>query len=101
LVISSRTKPGMAFWATVVVVMGLLYPVSFGPACWITSRCDHGAQFVTVFYRPFLRLWQLGPRGLGGLVPRYAIVLAKDGWDLKYSPDDDAFRWEYSIIGRD
>ncbi len=28
---SDRNKPGVAFWATVV---GLAYPLSFGPACW-------------------------------------------------------------------
>jgi len=30
----SRKKPGVAFWATVVLVVALAYPVSFGPACW-------------------------------------------------------------------
>jgi len=36
---SSQKKPGVAFWATVVVVVVLLaYPLSFGPACWLTSQ---------------------------------------------------------------
>ena len=36
---SDRKKPGVAFWATVVVVVMLVgYPVSFGPACWMTKR---------------------------------------------------------------
>src|SRR5262245_29364126 len=36
---TDRNKPGVAFWATVVVVVVLVaYPLSFGPACWITSR---------------------------------------------------------------
>ena len=30
-----RKKPGVAFWATVVVVLLLAYPVSFGPATWL------------------------------------------------------------------
>ncbi len=35
----SRKKPGVAFWATVAVVVALVtYPLSFGPACWITAR---------------------------------------------------------------
>src|SRR5579864_4222092 len=33
-----RKNPGLAFWATVVVVVVLLYPVSFGPACGLASR---------------------------------------------------------------
>jgi hypothetical protein len=32
---TSRKKPGVAFWATVVVVVALIgYPLSFGPVCW-------------------------------------------------------------------
>ena len=35
----SRKNPGVAFWATVVVVVVLVaYPLSFGPACWLASR---------------------------------------------------------------
>src|SRR5262245_35249764 len=31
----TRKKPGVAFWATVVVVVVLVaYPLRFGPACW-------------------------------------------------------------------
>src|SRR5262249_20222835 len=36
---ADRKKPGVAFWATVVVVVALLgYPLSFGPACWLTAQ---------------------------------------------------------------
>ncbi len=37
---TSGKKPGIAFWATVVLVLVLAYPLSFGPACWITSRAE-------------------------------------------------------------
>ena len=41
---SNCKKPGVAFWATVVAGAVLVaYPLSFGPACWITSRLDRGA----------------------------------------------------------
>jgi hypothetical protein len=34
-----REKPGVAFWATVVVVVVVVaYPLSFGPACWLADR---------------------------------------------------------------
>jgi hypothetical protein len=48
---TDRKKPGVAFWATVVVVL-LLYPLSFGPACWLASRTDTGknAVFKTVYW---------------------------------------------------
>ena len=31
---SDRKKPGLAFWATVVVVVLVAYPLSLGPMCW-------------------------------------------------------------------
>jgi hypothetical protein len=48
-----KKKPGVAFWATVVVVVVLLaYPVGLGPLCWITSRTSFGASAVSIIYRP-------------------------------------------------
>lgn len=36
---TSRKIPGVAFWATVVVLVALVaYPLSFGPVCWLTKR---------------------------------------------------------------
>jgi hypothetical protein len=36
---TSPKKPSVAFWATVVVVVVLAaYPLSFGPACWLTRQ---------------------------------------------------------------
>jgi hypothetical protein len=36
---TDRKKPGVAFWATVVLAALLVgYPLSFGPACWLTSQ---------------------------------------------------------------
>ncbi len=75
----SRKKPGVAFWATVVVVVGLVaYPLSFGPACWLVSKEtpeDVGRALWTA-YAPLVRcalfqrhpaakalLWWAGRRG--------------------------------------
>jgi hypothetical protein len=33
---TDRKKPGVAFWVTVVALVG--YPLSFGPACWWLSN---------------------------------------------------------------
>ena len=57
---TSRKKSGLAFWATVVVVVGLvLYPLSFGPACWITSRTDFGWRAVPTLYYPLCTFRQI------------------------------------------
>ena len=57
---SSRKKRGLTFRATVVAVVVLVaYPLSFGPACWITIRLDRGSSVIGVVYWPFLRAcWQ-------------------------------------------
>jgi hypothetical protein len=42
---SDRKKPGVAFWGTVVLVVALAYPLSFGPACWLTAQpAEDGAR---------------------------------------------------------
>jgi hypothetical protein len=48
---TDRKKLGVAFWATVVVVVVLIgYPLSFGPACWIASRSEK--KDIPTFYWP-------------------------------------------------
>jgi hypothetical protein len=40
-------KPGLVFWASVIVVVALIaYPLSFGPACWwFSSRLSETRAF--------------------------------------------------------
>ncbi len=45
-------KPGWAFWAMVVLILPLLYALSFGPACWIWSRTAVMYSVYDVAYRP-------------------------------------------------
>ena len=71
---SDRKKPGVAFWATVVVVVVLLaYPLSFGPACWGATRL--GPSFwdrVESVYRPILRAWYVLPPPAADAIGWYA-----------------------------
>ncbi len=54
---TDRRKPGVAFWATVVLVATLVvYPLSFGPASWISSRVTILVPAVEIAYLPILRL---------------------------------------------
>jgi len=51
----NHKKPGVAFWATVVVVVALVaYPLSFGPACWIVGNNETAISGILNVYYPIL-----------------------------------------------
>jgi hypothetical protein len=59
--VTDRKKPGVAFWATVAVVVVLIgYPLSFGP--WIMAQ-EHFRQldFFVPFYAPLHTAIASGP----------------------------------------
>ena len=77
---TSRKKPGVAFWATVVLVVVLVgYPLSVGPACWITSRIEseQGVRVVTAIYRPLVKH---SPLPIRHAITRYAELGSPTGW---------------------
>jgi len=91
----ARTKPGVAFWATVVAVVVLVYPISFGPACWWFARTDvfrhkDATQTIVVnvprFYWPVGWMARHGPKPIRRFICWYANpgrsrqVIAPTGW---------------------
>ncbi len=77
-----RKKPGVAFWTTVVVV-GLLvgYPLSFGPACWVSSYLDDSGDIVSLIYRPIVWFWAYGAGdSLGKIIGWYVGLGTKNGY---------------------
>lgn len=79
-----RRSRSFGFWAAVVLVTGgVLYPLSFGPACWIASRSsilpdkDTGAlpapAWLNAAYRPLLYAIVRLPF-LGGPISSYASL---------------------------
>src|SRR5262245_30432166 len=51
---TDRRKPSWVVWTTIAsVCLLVLYPLSFGPACWITSRTG-GNDAIPTIYGPFL-----------------------------------------------
>jgi hypothetical protein len=51
---TSRTRFGVAFWATVVLVFVLAYPIGFGPAVWLAARGAIPEIAVKCVYWPLL-----------------------------------------------
>jgi hypothetical protein len=82
---TSRKKPGVAFWATVVVVALLAYPLSMGPA-WRLSReiglpefAQHG---VDVFYEPVWWARWNGPEWFQNAAQTYLHWWSGDQFEL-------------------
>jgi hypothetical protein len=108
---SDRKKPGLAFCATVVVVAVLVgYPLSFGPACWITSYAEerwgscyekHGGRLVDVIYQPMVQIaWDNnGWFHNRHLIDDYAELLAQRGWrwgSSSHGPDEPFHQFYWS-----
>ena len=56
-----RKKPGVAFWATVALVVGLLaYPLSYGPSIWLVRR-GYLPNMTIGFYAPMTWLHENAP----------------------------------------
>jgi hypothetical protein len=82
-------KPGMAFWTTVVVVVALVaYPLSFGPACWLASRCNLPGDWLFVVYAPMIWPLNNGPDFLFDAISWYSLVGVAEGWG-----------WEIDLTG--
>src|SRR5262245_63765989 len=70
---TSHKKPGVAFWATVVVVVVLVaYPLSFGPACWLCEKGALSQRIGWTMFRPVTWLVLHGPRPVSSLIQAYA-----------------------------
>jgi hypothetical protein len=90
---TSRKKPGVAFWATVVVALVLAYPLSFGPACWITTRTGivtrtgiRRMKPVPAVYKQITKIAESGSTA-NNVIRWYAKLLAPHGWGLYSRPE--------------
>ena len=81
---TDRNQFSVSFWATVVVVVALLaYPLSFGPACWLTSRTGVGVRLIPAIYRPLIWASLANGRGatsIGAVLVWYTELGASKGW---------------------
>ncbi len=79
-----RKQPGVAFWATVVVVVVLLaYPLSFGPSCWWFTRPIALPESVSAYvearrapplYQPIAWVAENGPSPIRFAINRWATI---------------------------
>lgn len=92
---AERKKPGWAFLLTIAFVgLPLLYVVSFGPACWVSSRMGRGAFVVDVAFQPIMRLAYRGPAPISGMLKWYTELGAAEHWALDGAEKSDSVSWE-------
>ena len=94
---SDRKKPGLAFWATVVVVAVLVtYVLSIGPAYWIEVRFVSPSSFdfvnaaLDTFYCPIFWVMAYGPDWIARLL-YWWIDLGQPDIEIPQNP--------YSVMG--
>ena len=82
---TDRKKPGVAFWATVALVAVLVgYPLSIGPAVWLTARGYFRESAVQSFYMPIF--WSAAQAEL--------LENGLDWWGSLCVPDGKAVNFE-------
>jgi hypothetical protein len=55
--VTFRKHPTPGFWITLALVAVLVgYPLSFGPACWISERTENDGKILSFLYRPIIQL---------------------------------------------
>jgi hypothetical protein len=73
MTMTDRKKPGVAFWATVVVVgLPLLYVLGIKPVCWLVRMETLNLSTVAHLYRPVVELHSKAPRIVERIVLWYA-----------------------------
>ena len=78
---SDRKKPTAGFWITVALAGVLVgYPLSFGPACWISSHANVGAPIVNVVYLPMMWIRDVSPEFIGDGILWYSRIGSARGW---------------------
>ena len=102
--VNRRKRLGRRTWITVAAVAVLVgYPLSFGPACWITSRANLSQNLVNVAYQPILWGFDHGPDWLRCRIHDYADFASVGLWHLELaryrSQDITVWTREQPIIG--
>jgi hypothetical protein len=86
----SRTKFRFGFWPIVLLGITLLYPLSFGPACWISQRTGANGAVVSAVYQPVLQVACRSPLAVATCVLNYAQWGMHPGQRSFFSKDHDS-----------
>ena len=83
-----RKSTGAGTWSLLIIGALLLYPVSLGPACWISSRVG-GEKVVTIAYRPLTWAAEvIGSNALMTGIQAYSRLGTIEFWVWTLNPDE-------------
>ena len=91
---NERKKRTWPWIVALVISLPVVYLVSFGPACWISSRARIGANAVSTIYHPITtRLFEVPflPSSTGGITKTlqwYSSVRAAPEWQWQTNDVD-------------
>jgi hypothetical protein len=89
-------------WAkwTLGVVVGLpvLYALSFGPACWISSHANMGISTVNAAYLPVMWLYDVSPGFIQKGILRYARFGSASGWYWTHGNEWKDYGREFDVF---
>ena len=98
---TDRKKPGVAFWATVTIVVVAIYIASFGPACWWFASRDPASiligdphrspRYAPRVYWPIGWLAENGPLPIGDAIFWYADTGSEGSIMLPTASSGDRF----------
>ena len=93
---SDRKNPGVAFWATMVVTLAVVvYPLSWGPACWLAEQKILPHWIVTKGYVPVIWIYYWGPKPARRAVGWWAGFARPGYTTLEMHIEDDALLREF------
>jgi hypothetical protein len=73
-----RSSRKFRWLVAIAVSLPVLYVASFGPACWVTSRCSIDAGWIFVVYRPIIWVAETAP--VLDYFAWYSFLGSADGW---------------------
>ncbi len=72
-----RKQPGVAFWATVVATVALVYLLSLGPATWLAEQRHLSNGAMTTLYAPVFAAYENAPRPIRLTTDWYVSLSSK------------------------
>jgi len=87
----SRRSPWL-LWTAILIGLPVLYALSFGPVCWVTSWFNLNGRGILVMYLPLIWLSEQG-RVFNYLFDWYSLLGAAKGWGWEVDPSGDITSW--------